>query len=131
MCRIIHSVLIMMHLLPDINECETINGGCEQICTNAIGSFACSCGIGYLLDGNGFNCTGNVIICHHGVIFCTIVNDILYSVQISMNVTMMTLTTVMRMHSAPTQMGVSSAPATLATLEMESTVQVSSLYVVR
>ena len=33
-------------------------------------------------------------------------------------------TTVMRMHSALTQRGVSPAPATLATLEMESTVQV-------
>ena len=50
--------------------------------------------------------------------------------QISMNVRVITLTTVMRMHSALTQMGVSSAPATLATLEMESTVQVSSLYIV-
>ena len=48
----------MTLLLSDINECDTINGGCEQICTNAIGSFACSCGTGYLLDGNGFNCTG-------------------------------------------------------------------------
>ena len=44
----------------DLDECDTINGGCEQICTNAIGSFVCSCGTGYLLDGNGFNCTGMV-----------------------------------------------------------------------
>ena len=28
------------------------------MCTNTIGSFNCSCGIGYLLDGNGLNCTG-------------------------------------------------------------------------
>ena len=38
-----------------------MNGGCEQICTNAIGSFACSCIIGYQLDENGFNCTGTLI----------------------------------------------------------------------
>ena len=44
----------------DLDECDTLNGGCEQICTNAIGSFACSCGTGYLLDENGFNCTGTV-----------------------------------------------------------------------
>ena len=52
--------LLLTLLLPDINECVTINGGCEQICTNAIGSFACGCGSGYLLDGNGFNCTGTL-----------------------------------------------------------------------
>ena len=57
-CAESYTLLIMMHLLPDINECETINGGCEQICTNIIGSFVCSCETGYLLDGNGFNCTG-------------------------------------------------------------------------
>ena len=48
-----------------------------------------------------------------------------------MNVRVMTSTTVMRMHSALTQREVSPAPATLATLEMGSTVQVSSLYIVR
>ena len=42
----------------DINECETANGGCEQICSNTIGSFACSCDVGYRLDSNGLNCSG-------------------------------------------------------------------------
>ena len=37
----------------------------------------------------------------------------------------MTPTTVMKMHSALTQWGVTPAPATLATLEMDSLVQVS------
>ncbi|XP_019614687.1 PREDICTED: uncharacterized protein LOC109462574 [Branchiostoma belcheri] len=40
----------------DINECETNNGGCEQICTNTIGSFECSCRDGFLLDADGFSC---------------------------------------------------------------------------
>ena len=53
-------VYIMAISSSDINECDTINGGCEQICTNTIGSFACSCEPGYLLDGNGFNCTGTL-----------------------------------------------------------------------
>ena len=44
--------------------------------------------------------------------------------QISMNVGVMTPTTVMREHSALTQWGVTPAPVTLATLEMESAVQV-------
>ena len=43
-----------------------------------------------------------------------------------MNVRVMTPTTVTRMHSALTQRGVILALATLATLEMVSTVQVSS-----
>ena len=42
----------------DINECETANGGCEQMCSNTIGSFACSCDVGYRLDSNGLNCSG-------------------------------------------------------------------------
>ena len=31
------------------------------MCTNTIGSFYCSCGTGYLLDGNGLNCTGECL----------------------------------------------------------------------
>ena len=48
-----------------------------------------------------------------------------------MSVRGMTPTTVMRMQTALTQRGVSPALAILATLEMGSTVQVSSLYIVR
>ena len=42
----------------DNNECETANGECEQMCINTIGSFACSCDVGYQLDRNGLNCSG-------------------------------------------------------------------------
>ena len=42
-----------------------------------------------------------------------------------MNVGVMTSTTVMRIPSALTQWGVTPVPATLATLEMDSLVQVS------
>ena len=45
--------------------------------------------------------------------------------QTSMNVRMMSSTTAMRMQTALTLGEVSPAPATLATLEMESTAQVS------
>ena len=39
----------------DINECDTNNGGCTQVCTNNVGSYACSCDqTGYVLfDVNG------------------------------------------------------------------------------
>ena len=47
--------------------------------------------------------------------------------QTSLSVRVMTPTTVMRMHSALTQRGVSAVPATLVTLEMESLVQVQKI----
>ena len=51
-----HSI---MHLYcVDINECNVSNGGCEQLCSNTVGSFLCDCGAGYQLDNNGFNCSG-------------------------------------------------------------------------
>lgn len=34
------------------------NGGCEQNCSNLIGSFECLCFEGYTLDSNGVNCSG-------------------------------------------------------------------------
>ena len=42
----------------DINECASLNGECEQNCQNTIGSYSCSCLTGYLMDSNGYNCTG-------------------------------------------------------------------------
>ena len=42
----------------DINECKKENGGCEQSCQNTIGSYSCFCLTGYLVDSNGYNCTG-------------------------------------------------------------------------
>ena len=45
----------------DIDECETANGGCEQMCSNTIGSFACSCDVGYWLAENGLKCNGKQI----------------------------------------------------------------------
>ena len=31
----------------DVDECSTNNGGCQQKCTNNVGSFVCSCQKGY------------------------------------------------------------------------------------
>ena len=42
---------------PDIDECE--EEPCAHICTNTIGSFKCSCRVGYLLQRDERNCTGN------------------------------------------------------------------------
>ena len=45
-------------LPADTNECATGNGGCAQTCTNTIGSYACSCMIGYTLDTFNHGCNG-------------------------------------------------------------------------
>lgn len=43
----------------DINECETNNGGCEQLCTNQPGSHKCTCREGLQPDPeNDKRCIG-------------------------------------------------------------------------
>lgn len=40
----------------DVNECLTNNGGCQQVCSNRAGSFACSCNSGFSLASDGAFC---------------------------------------------------------------------------
>ncbi|XP_002739247.2 endoglucanase A-like [Saccoglossus kowalevskii] len=40
----------------DIDECETDNGGCEQNCTNTIGSYYCFCQEGMIVQEDGLSC---------------------------------------------------------------------------
>ena len=42
----------------DEDECLTNNGGCDQNCTNTIGSFMCNCTSGYLLNEDMLQCNG-------------------------------------------------------------------------
>ena len=52
-------------LYLDINECDTNNGGCAQICANTpAGSFTCSCNAGYTLNANGSSCDGRSHVSH-------------------------------------------------------------------
>ena len=46
----------------DIDECLISNGGCNQICSNSYGSFECSCGEGYSLAEDNFNCDGKMLL---------------------------------------------------------------------
>ena len=56
--HIVYHMTVSVIFPPNVNECITDNGNCDQNCTNTIGSFYCSCWVGCRLDGNGINCTG-------------------------------------------------------------------------
>ena len=45
-------------MLTDFHECEIDNGGCDQICINAVGDFHCNCSEGYVLNEDGYTCDG-------------------------------------------------------------------------
>jgi len=47
------------------------------MCTNTIGSFYCNCSAGYLLDGNGLNCSGECNIVGKSYLWLlTFINDL-------------------------------------------------------
>jgi len=46
----------------DINECQTDNGECTQICDNTDGSYQCSCWNGYEMTNDNCTCVGMLII---------------------------------------------------------------------
>ena len=57
---IITQAVFIGDVIPDVNECAP-NGGlgpCQQVCTNTIGSFYCSCYAGYAISADGRNCQG-------------------------------------------------------------------------
>ena len=43
---------------PDINECLLANGQCDHDCHDTIGSYYCTCLMGYLLLEDHRGCTG-------------------------------------------------------------------------
>ena len=52
-------------MLTDIDECNEGIDNCAQNCTNTIGSYACSCYSGYVLNSDGLTCSGKTITCMH------------------------------------------------------------------
>ena len=45
-------------LSTDINECERGLNKCDHDCHNTIGSYTCSCDLGFSLQDNGLHCSG-------------------------------------------------------------------------
>lgn len=51
---------VLFSFLTDVDECAAGTDNCFQAttCTNTVGSFTCSCPIGYDLNANGQTCDG-------------------------------------------------------------------------
>lgn len=45
-------------LVKEYDECKLTNHGCAQQCINTLGSYECSCKIGYELHSDGKHCEG-------------------------------------------------------------------------
>lgn len=50
--------MILLLITVDIDECREGSHSCDQHCRNTLGSYTCSCNLGYLLDANGHTCNG-------------------------------------------------------------------------
>jgi hypothetical protein len=61
-CVLFVAVHVFQHRVPDVDECLTDNGGCDQDCENTDGSFVCKCRPGYRRDGQ-FACEGRYFMC--------------------------------------------------------------------
>ena len=46
------------HFFSDVDECAENTSGCSQRCTNTVGSFICSCNLGYTLGSDKKTCLG-------------------------------------------------------------------------
>ena len=53
-CMIVSSFLTHV----DIDECAENSNGCNQLCTNTPGSYACYCNVGYELSSDQKTCVG-------------------------------------------------------------------------
>ena len=57
-CNCQSSLLSITFQCIDINECSRNTSGCNQTCTNTVGSYYCSCNSGYNLSDNDHDCIG-------------------------------------------------------------------------
>ena len=54
--------MMSMHsFLKDINECNLDTDGCEKYCHNLIGSYYCSCQVGYQIGPDLHACVGELL----------------------------------------------------------------------
>ena len=55
--------LVIISRFVDVDECATNTDSCDSLgtCHNVVGSYYCTCPLGYTVDG--FNCIGDVHTC--------------------------------------------------------------------
>ena len=49
-------ITFFLSYTSDVNECSTNQHDCEHLCENSVGSFNCTCQLGFLLDSDGRRC---------------------------------------------------------------------------
>ena len=52
------------YFVPDIDECQTNNGGCRQICNNLVGGYICECDDVNFLCAEGYERDPETDMCH-------------------------------------------------------------------
>lgn len=52
---------VYMCVCSDVNECEELNGGCQQTCVNTRGSHHCECSEGFRMHADGRTCIGKYL----------------------------------------------------------------------
>lgn len=49
----------LLHAIPtDKDECEELNGGCQQTCVDTLGSYHCECSEGFRIHADAHTCIG-------------------------------------------------------------------------
>ena len=51
-------LMITRFVYIDIDECQEDPSPCDQVCTNTVGGFECSCELGYRYAGEDQGCVG-------------------------------------------------------------------------
>ena len=52
-----------VRFFSDIDECQQGLDLCNQICTNTVGSYYCTCMDGYELESDNHTCAGDNYVC--------------------------------------------------------------------
>ena len=84
----------------DIDECEEGTDGCDHNCTNAVGSYFCTCMDGYELESDNQTCTGNNLlnIQYKCVYICMNIRTNKHNYLLGSNI--VTVSSHMRMHQS-------------------------------
>jgi hypothetical protein len=55
------SFFVCIIFATDVDECSNGTAGCEESCSNTLGSYNCYCEPGYIIGQDGVTCQGNAL----------------------------------------------------------------------